>query len=416
MKHYSGYEYLCIDVANHYGLDKQVFEDRIQWTQDHLQELETLSDRAECQPLYKKAVMALRKALNGIPTGHLVEADSSASGIQIMSAITGCHAGGMSTNLIAPNRRVDAYGELTKEMNKILGNNFKVSRADAKQCLMTCMYGSKNKPIEIFGKDTPELNAFYSAAVTIAPGAWELLQVLLASWQPYALSHEWRLPDGFDAKVKVMVKHEKRIEVDELDGASFTYQYYVNEGEKKGLSLVANCIHSIDALIVREMHRRCNYDTDIINKGALLIEAELLRRIMGGIQDTDDEVLDIDGKVSYYIEQYERSGMPSVVIVPWLDCLNVTGLSRKHLEALATIVNEMLEHKSFELVTIHDCFKAHPNNMNVVRKQYINILAELAESEILSDLLSQIRGTKGTYKKSSNNLSNFIRKSEYALC
>lgn len=41
-------------------------------------------------------------------------------------------------------------------------------------------YGSKAKPKEIFGEDTPELNAFYQAAQQVAPGAWELLQDLLA--------------------------------------------------------------------------------------------------------------------------------------------------------------------------------------------------------------------------------------------
>jgi len=83
---------------------------------------------------------------------------------------------------------------------------------------MKSFYGSKAVPKELFGEDTPELNAFYKAAHQVAPGAWELLQDLLASWQPYTLSHEWKLPDGFDAKVKVMAKREARIEVDELKG------------------------------------------------------------------------------------------------------------------------------------------------------------------------------------------------------
>lgn len=137
MKTYSGFAYLCIDIANQYGLDKELFETRIQWTQDHLSELESLSDKAECQPLYKKAVMALRKAQAGIPTGHLIGFDGVCSGVQIMSALTGCIAGATSTGLVDPNVRADAYGKLTEVMQGILGGKVDISRDDAKQAFMT---------------------------------------------------------------------------------------------------------------------------------------------------------------------------------------------------------------------------------------------------------------------------------------
>ena len=216
MKTYSAYEYILIDIANAYGLDKLLFEERIAWATEHLGELETLTSSADSQPLYIKAVMALRKAQKGIPSGHLVAMDACCSGIQIMSVLTGCVAGATATGLIDPNVRADAYTQVNQEMHHILGNAVDVSRTDTKQDLMTTMYGSKAKPKEIFGEDTPELNAFYEAAQKIAPGAWELLQDLLGAWQPNALAHSWQMPDGFDAKVKVMVKKEVRIEVDEL--------------------------------------------------------------------------------------------------------------------------------------------------------------------------------------------------------
>jgi hypothetical protein len=90
--------------------------------------------------------------------------------------------------------------------------------------------------------------------------------------------------------------------------------------------------------------------------------------------------------------------------------------STPHLEALITIVTGMLEYQPFELVTVHDEFKAHANNMNHVRAQYRNILAEIAESEVLNDLLSQIHGLPGTFSKLSFNLAEQIRGSNYALC
>jgi hypothetical protein len=114
----------------------------------------------------------------------------------------------------------------------------------------------------------------------VAPGAWELLQDLLGSWQPHALMHAWKLPDGFDARIKVMEKQETRIEVDELDHATFTYEYYENVGSKSGLSNVANVVHSVDAYVLRCIHRRCNYDRTMVEKAKHILRAEVDRRIM----------------------------------------------------------------------------------------------------------------------------------------
>ena len=418
MKNFTGYQWLLIDIANQFGHDKMVFEDRIEWTEQNLDVLESLADQAEAKtrPLYIKAVSALRKAQQGIPSGHMVGVDGCCSGIQIMSALTGCVAGARATGMIDPDVRADAYAETTAVMSSLLGGAVNVTRKRAKDALMTSFYGSKLTPKNIFGEDTPELNAFYQAANTVAPGAWELLQDLLASWQPYALSHDWQLPDGFEAKVKVMNKREVRLEVDELDHATFTYEFFDNEGKKSGLSNVANLTHSVDAYILREMVRRCNYDRQLIEYVDTCIEAELIGRSIYGTptQDLVDEFM--TKEVAYYKEQYERSTLVSTVILPHLDQATVTCLSTEHLQALAGIVTKMLEHKPFPLVTVHDEFKAHANNINMVRWHYKEILADIADSNLLDDLLSQLHGVPGSFNKLSFNLGNQIRNSNYALC
>jgi hypothetical protein len=122
------------------------------------------------------------------------------------------------------------------------------------------------------------------------------------------------------------------------------------------------------------------------------------------------------GQLAYYVEHYQRSTVADVVILPYLDSESVKALTTEHLKALAQIVQGMLQYSPFELVTIHDEFKAHPNNMNWVRWQYKEILAEIADSSLLDDLLSQIHGVPGTFKKLSNNLGDVIRNSAYGLC
>ncbi len=415
MQQFTGWQYLLIDVANHYGHDKMIFEDRIKWAEANLSNLENLADQAEVKPLYLKAVMAIRKAQQRVPTGHLVGLDATCSGIQIMSALTGCIDGARSTGMVTPGVRADAYSSVTQEMQTILGADVNVSRKQAKQALMTSFYGSKAIPKQLFGEDTPELSAFYEAAYKTAPGAWELLQVLLQSWQAYALEHSWKLPDGYDARVKVMKKQEVRIEVDELDHSTFSYEFYENQGSKTGLSNVANLTHSMDAWVLRSMHRRCNYNREVVEDACSLISIVLTSRALAGQHD-EPAKLCADEKVQYYMDQYARSTLADVVIVPHLNSSNVNCLSTEHLQKLESILRGMLQYQPFELVTVHDEFKAHPNNLNHVREQYRQIMAEIADSNVLDDLLSQLYKSSVSFNKMSFNLGDLIRKSEYALC
>ena len=415
MQTYTGWQYLLIDAANQIGLDKQLFEDRMDWATRNLAQLEALAiakGEWKEKPLYLAAVMAIRKAQKGETTGHMVGLDACCSGIQVMSAMTGCIAGATSTGMVNPNERADAYTKTNEIMCQILGPGHQaISRDDSKSALMKSFYGSKKVPKDLFGEDTPEINAFYQAAVTIAPGPWELLQDLLGSWNPWALVHAWKLPDGYDARVKVMQKKEARIEVDELDHASFTYEFYENVGSAEGLSNAANVTHSMDAWVLRNMHRRCNYDLEQTKYVHGILEDALIERALG----TPIGEVEADAKVEYYREQYERSTLADPVIFRYLSVSGLKLLSTEHLQKLVVIADSMLKHRPFELVTVHDEFKAHPNNLNHVRQHYIDIMAEIAESNVLDDLLSQVYGAQGHFQKLSSNLGALIRGSNYAL-
>jgi hypothetical protein len=173
-----------------------------------------------------------------------------------------------------------------------------------------------------------------------------------------------------------------------------------------------NMTHSMDAWVLRSMHRRLNYDHGVALHIANCIEDELIERSLG----TKPEELSLSPKVAYYIEQYRRSSLADIVILPHLDRDEITHLSTEHLQALAQILTGMLQHLPFELITVHDEFKAHPNNLNQVRWMYREIMAEIAESNVLDDLLSQIMGAPGTFNKVNFNLPELIRQSNYALC
>jgi len=410
MDYYTGFEYLLIDACNQWGGNKLLFGERIQWAKDNLDTLESLVNDADTPALYLKACQAIRKAQQGIPTGHLVGMDACCSGIQLMSVLTGCHTGAMSTGLVDPNKRADAYKECTDGMATFLGTGFEISRDNAKRALMTSFYGSTAVPKELFGEDTIELDAFYKAAEATAPGAWMLLQELLGSWQPWATKHEWQMPDGFNVVCKVMQTTEIRVEVDELDHASFTYAWEENKGSKTGLSLAANVTHSVDAYIARTLHRRLNYDEKVLAYASKLIEIELLERSLGvaveGIEDAS---------VKYYVDLYEANKMADVVILPYLTAESIWMVSDTQLKGLNHICSMMEKYKPFELISIHDDFKCLANNVNHLRFMYKEVLAELAESEVLSNIMRTINHCQGTYKKLSQNLGEVIRGSNYAL-
>lgn len=420
MQAFTGWQYLLIEVANHFGLDKLIFEDRIRWATENLANLESFASQVSLKDraLYIKAVQTIRKAQQGIPTGHLVGFDASCSGIQIMSVLTGCEAGAKATGLIDPNVRADAYTQTTQVMNRLLGSaGISIPRSDAKNALMTAFYGSTAQPKAIFGEGTDALNAFYLAAQEVAPGAWELLNDLMATWNPHATAHCWQLPDGFEAKVKVKTTAETRIEVDELGGASFTYQYKeyrpLPQGHLDAKSNPANVVHSIDAYVVRSIQRRCNYDKAMTLRANDMIQDELDWRA-AGINSLP--VSPMAKATKYYSDLYDRHQVADIAILPYLTSQEVKHLDTEHLEKLGSIVESMLCFEPFEVVTVHDEFKCHPNNMNYLRAQYINIMCDLAEGTVLNAIMSDLFGKPVKYTKRSLNLSDLIAQSNYALC
>ena len=411
MQTFKGIEYLKIDIANNFGLDKESFETRIAWVDAHESDLESYVDMADEPPLYLAGVHAYRDAQAGTPTGHLVGFDACSSGLQLMSCMVGCEETARNTGLVNPHERADIYTKTTQVMNKLLksqGITVEPARKDVKQALMTVFYGSKAKPKEIFGEDTAELAAFYEAMHIVAPGAVDVMEDMLASWQRNALAHEWTMPDGFHVKINTMYPVEKRIEVHELKHqAKINYRYYQNlstdqyqelmqEKVKDGIANAANITHSIDGMVVREMNRRCNYDPVTLTKA------------LGAI-DRFFEELPIQPD---HLEP--PTSFVSLVHVEDMDnAFEVLSLSE--IYELEKTIKKVLAYKPFPLVCVHDEFKAHANNINRVRYWYKEILAEIADSDLLSDILNQIDGGNFNYPKMNANLSDLIRNSNYAL-
>ena len=241
MKQFNPMQYLAIDIANQYGLDKENFEDRIQWVKGNVNYLEEYVNEAEEPILYAKAVKALRDAQAGKPIGHTVALDACSSGLQLMSAMMRCKSGASLTGLIDPDARTDAYTLITEKLNATkLDSELSIPREDSKRALMTMLYGSSKVPEEVFGMN---VDMFYETVEEECNGAYTLLQILLDSWDKKALHHSWYLPDGHYAYCPVMGSKEKRINLSEW-GYTPVATVKENTTLNFGLSNPANVIHS----------------------------------------------------------------------------------------------------------------------------------------------------------------------------
>ena len=101
MKEFTDLEYIFIDLGNSApdSLDKEAFEKRIDWAKANENNLWNIANTNawKQKPLFIKAIIALEDALAGNPSGHLVGFDAAASGLQIMSVVTGDESGCAAT-------------------------------------------------------------------------------------------------------------------------------------------------------------------------------------------------------------------------------------------------------------------------------------------------------------------------------
>jgi len=329
MQLFNGLEYMYIALANAAGKDDLTWNKRISWGKKLFENGATEGETIPEPYLFVKTRNHIEKALNKIPTGYTMGLDCTASGLQIIAALTGCKKTAERVNLVDTGRREDAYRFTANTMNKKYGTS--VTRKEVKTPMMTTFYNSTAKPKELFGEDTPELKAYYDTLNEYFPGAMEYLQATQGCWNSDAYSHSWTLPDGQRAECKVMSYEDKKVEVQELGKSTFTYRTLVNKPDDFGLSLPANIVQSVDAYIVRRM-------------------------ILGA------------------------------------------------------------KELGFDLYCIFDSFWASPNHINDVRMLFRNILIEIADSNLLEDILNEITGGNGIYVKRSKDLSTYIFNSEYLIC
>ncbi|QIG70496.1 RNAP2-like RNA polymerase protein [Rhizobium phage RHph_N38] len=400
MQLFSGVEYLQIDIANNFGLDKKTWDQRLEWFKDNEDKLLTYVNQAEEPALYYAGVKAWINHIAGKPCHYPISLDATSSGLQILAALTGDRKAASICNVVDTGKREDAYTAIYEAMLQTTGGDAKIERKQTKQAVMTSLYGSEAVPKSVFGEGAL-LDLFERTMDEQAPGAWELNKQMLALWNPEAYKYHWVMPDNFNVHVKVMQMYSENVHF--LD-KPYEISFAVNEPMEKGRSLGANMTHSIDGMVVREMTRRCMYDPRVIENISLILDPNY-KHERG--RETDDN----SKMVKTLWKHYEESGFLSARILDHLNGSNI------HLVDKLVIFDLVasLPKKPFQLIAVHDCFRCLPNYGNDIRKQYNILLSGIAKSRLLSFLLTQITGRQMEVGKLDHDLWKDVLDTNYAL-
>jgi hypothetical protein len=391
----TGKEYLMAEIACMYDktMEKKQWHERLAFFKE-IDFTNKKTMKGASNPIGLRAAKnALDKANAGEPSGYLMSLDASSSGMQLLSLLVGCP---VSWKLCGGDENIlDSYAAIYAAM----GVSKTLDRKDVKQSIMTALYGSTATPQAVFG-DNIEL--FYDTMETMAPGAWDLNLGLQELWDEIdGDTYDWVLPDNFYACIETQ---DKEVIPFEFLDQKYDVVQKINARPRFHKGLGPNIIHSIDGFIVREMYRRCQFDPAVTTRVIDLILNHENQFTYG----TDGRSAE---KVQHLWDLYKESGILSVRI---LDYLYEDTMGLVDPVVVAKMIQSM-PTKSFKLVTVHDCFRCHPNYGNDLRRQYNTILADINDSKMLPFVAKQLTKRPITARKVGKIPRDVILNGNYLL-
>ena len=436
MQVFTGIDYLKIDVANNFGLDKVTYQERIDWFNSNINfsPESTLTDIIEWihihEPKEPELFFASAKAyvdyLNEVPSGYMISFDATASGIQIMSAVSGDYTGMLGTNLVDSNTRYDVYTELfeiTKERFKgIYKEDLSIERDRIKAAIMVMMYGGSRSIMDKINNDKRVFDMIMDICKEFINGAYGIRSCLLKCIDTETSIYEWVTPDGFHVSNPILVQYMEERFTD-VGKIQVKYKDLGIDPYYKGN--VANLIHSLDATLMREVVSRCNYNLNQVQKVKSLLNLyrntepenynEIIKQIGSSRENTILEEL---------MKLHDKTGFVSVRVLDYInnekDAVNVILTKDKgYVDSLTKLCDTLLKYQPFEVICTHDCFRTHPNNMNYVRYWYNNVLADIVESDSFEFMMSNLPNGSKYFKqlpRANQTAVESIRQANYAIC
>jgi len=392
MQTLTGMEYLKAEIACKHDktMEKETWDTRIAHF-NNIDFADPKTFKKASDPIgLRAASVAFRDAENKTPSGYMISLDACSSGLQLLSLLVSCPksfdlCGGIQ------DQCVDSYITIYAEMNL----HGVLTRKQVKNAIMTSFYGSTAMPEYTFGE---HIDLFYDTISEMAPGAWDLNLGLQELWDEVKGSmYEWVMPDNFHACIET--KDKELIPFKFLD-TEYTVAKKIDARPDFHKGLGPNMIHSVDGMVVREMFRRC------------MFKPATTQRVLKAIHSANHGT---DGKSSQIVtelwDNFLRTGFLSVRI---LDHLYEDTMGLVSPTTILELIGS-LPDKPFELVSVHDCFRAHPNYGNDLRKQYNRILADLNDSTLLESMAKQVAHKGIKTKKVGKIDRDLILNANYTL-
>lgn len=424
---YSGLDYLKIDVASTFGLDKKTWEERLQWFEEHKDNLRDpeLLKKADSLPMYLAAVNAWEDTVQGKPTGYCCNLDATSSGPQLLSALLGDRSLAENCNVLPDKdeqgkiKRIDLYSEIYAAMCQIMGQkmhtqfnaetmkldagaSYEIKRAHMKYAVMRSFYGSTLIIENIFGKETPEEDMFKHVMELAAPEGWAYNEMLTNGWNKEAIGQFWTMPDGFD--VTCLVEGKVNVQLN-YNGQEVTFAYR-KDGipAEKGRCLCANAVHSVDGWICREMVRCLHYNPETVLFAMNCLNGKFTEA------KTSKYQLAMFNKL---LGLWRSTGLMSIRILDFITPETAKELTGNEVMHICDVVRNFPE-KPIDFMMIHDCFRVHPMYCNYVRYHYTRLLSEINKSAFVTKLTEDLSAGDMTAVR-KEDFSDEILTSEYAL-
>lgn len=372
-------EWLAMDVARSYGLDKATWVERLKWTHAH----PGFEQGAKEPFLYQSAYEALQKALAGEPIDHLISLDATASGIQCLALMAQDSASAEAVNL-GSDRVNNPYRRVQEHM----GSQYDYERV--KQAVMTSYYESVLTPLQLFGDDYPK---FVEAASTMLPGPWAMKEAI-ASCMTYKDEYRWTMMDGYEVKMDVTTPVECTMDI----GAGHSVTWMEHRKAPVGTKgLTANITHSLDALVLREVLRRthCPYQWYTT-------------------EQPFEELREKDILLLQSILRWQRTQFLSFEFMDHCDGMNQHLVPRELREA----VEARTSADCMYIQPIHDCYRVRATDAGKLFQIVKEVMADLAYAKTAEWILPQL-GYKGEIKDSEAKrtaLRDQVLNSSYLIC
>ena len=267
MKYYTPFEYLLIDLANHAGLKSigNSFEAQIKWAKNQykrdIDHRKWAAKFAKSPTRYYCCLQAIQDTLADKPIGYLVGLDAAASGAQMIAAMMKDMITAANCGLTGPYKK-DLYTVTTQYMQKKLGKTIQITRKQMKSAQMPYFYGSRKQPERVF-KPFNLLDEFYKTQKQVIPGIVKFLGIAKNAWQETIL-HTWQMPDSFICQIPTVKTETKEFEIPKIN-KTCTIAYQTVKPQAKDIKLAGNITHAVDAWVMREVVRKCEFDVLVIH-------------------------------------------------------------------------------------------------------------------------------------------------------